>query len=260
MTANEIIGIACKEIGTVESPPNSNWTKYGVAYGWNGVAWCAIFVWWVFHQAGADALLPIKTASCWQLMDEAKKAGLWVTSGYRPGDILIYDFPGGATTDHTGICESVSGVTVTAIEGNTGTTNDANGGQVMRRTRKLSQVKGALRPKYDTEKPVFLIAQEVLSGAWGNGDTRVKRLTEAGYDPTAVQKLVNALCRGGIRVQITASALNIRSGPGTGYQKLDVFGGGVFVTVEEVREGPGASAWGRVGNGWISLDYAKVVS
>lgn len=258
-TAKRIIEIASSEIGVKESPANSNKTKYGAAYGWNGVPWCAIFVWWCFHQGDAAALLPKKTASCWQLMDAAKKAGLWVTKDYQPGDILIYDFSGGSATDHTGICESVSGSTVTAIEGNTGITNDANGGQVMRRTRKLSQVKGAVRPKYDAEKPVYLIAQEVLSGVWGNGDERVKRLTAAGYDPAEVQKIVNALCKGGFRAQITASAMNIRNGPGTGYQKLDMFGEGVFVTVEEVREGPGASAWGRVGNGWISLDYVREV-
>lgn len=257
-TAKRILNIARAEIGVRESPAGSNRQKYGAAYGWNGVAWCAIFVWWVFKQADAAALLPVKTASCWQLMDAAKKAGLWVTKDYQPGDVLIYDFPGGSATDHTGICESVAGNTVTAIEGNTGTGNDANGGMVMRRTRKLVYVKGAVRPKYDAEKSVFLIAQEILEGMWGNGDERVSRLTAAGYDPATVQKLVNALTRGGIRVQVTASLLNVRAGAGTNFPKLDVFGAGVTLTVEEARPGNGASAWGRVGaNGWISLDYVK---
>lgn len=109
-------------------------------------------------------------------------------------------------------------------------------------------------------KPLALIAQEVTEGKWGNGGERVKRLTEAGYVPAEVQKRVNALCGGGIRVQITASKLNVRAGPGTDYKKLDIFGAGLIVAIEEARPGNGASAWGRTGDGWISLDYVREVS
>lgn len=35
------------------------------------------------------------------------------------------------------------------------------------------------------------LAQEVLNGAWGNGDERERRLTEAGYNYAAVQNVVN---------------------------------------------------------------------
>lgn len=254
--AKQILDIARAEIGVRESPAGSNCQKYGKAYGWDGVAWCAIFVWWCFHQVDADALLPKKTASCWEMMDAAKKAGIWKVSGFKPGDVLIYKF---GASYHTGICESVSGNTVTAIEGNTGISNDANGGMVMRRRRSVAFVKGAVRPKYNATKPLPLVAQEVINGAWGNGDARVKRLTEAGYNPADVQKRVNALCKGGIRVQITADVLNIRAAPDVYSRKLDIFGAGAIVTVEEVREGKGASAWGRVGNGWVSLDYVREV-
>ena len=37
------------------------------------------------------------------------------------------------------------------------------------------------------------VAQEVLQGKWGNGEERKKRLTDAGYDYTEVQKIVNQL-------------------------------------------------------------------
>ena len=37
------------------------------------------------------------------------------------------------------------------------------------------------------------IAHEVLSGIWGNGEERKRKLTEAGYNYTAVQSIVNAL-------------------------------------------------------------------
>ena len=36
------------------------------------------------------------------------------------------------------------------------------------------------------------IAQEVINGAWGNGQDRKNRLTAAGYDAAAIQKIGNA--------------------------------------------------------------------
>lgn len=39
------------------------------------------------------------------------------------------------------------------------------------------------------------IAKEVVSGKWGNGAERIKRLTEAGYDPGVIQAKVNAIMR-----------------------------------------------------------------
>lgn len=41
------------------------------------------------------------------------------------------------------------------------------------------------------------IAKEVIKGLWGNGATRKKRLTEAGYSYTAIQKLVNKYLKDG---------------------------------------------------------------
>lgn len=40
------------------------------------------------------------------------------------------------------------------------------------------------------------IAREVIAGKWGNGDTRKKLLTEAGYDYESVRAKVNALLSG----------------------------------------------------------------
>ena len=42
---------------------------------------------------------------------------------------------------------------VIAIEGNTGAENDANGGQVQRRTRPGKYIMGAVRPGFDKEGP-----------------------------------------------------------------------------------------------------------
>ena len=43
---------------------------------------------------------------------------------------------------------------------------------------------------------VDTVAREVIAGKWGNGDTRRKLLTEAGYEYDTVQSKVNALLSG----------------------------------------------------------------
>ena len=153
-TANELLGIAREQIGVKESPPGSNKVKYNTWYYGREVSgaaypWCMVFVQWVFEQAGVK--LPVRTASCGALMRAAKAAGCWVTGNYQPGDVVIYDFPGGAATDHCGIVESVDGTSISAIEGNTSSASDADGGAVERRARKFSQIVGAVRPSYDKE-------------------------------------------------------------------------------------------------------------
>lgn len=44
-----------------------------------------------------------------------------------------------------------------------------------------------------TKKSIDELAKEVLDGKWGSGETRKKKLTEAGYDYDAVQKRVNEI-------------------------------------------------------------------
>lgn len=63
------------------------------------------------------------------------------------------------------------------------------------------------------------------------------------------------------RVKITADALNIRKGPGTGYGTNGcIRDHGVYTIVAE-STGTGATKWGKLksGAGWISLDYTKKV-
>ena len=55
------------------------------------------------------------------------------------------------------------------------------------------KLNGKLYGETEPKKSVDEIAKEVLDGKWGNGDERVKKLKEAGYDPDAVQKKVNEL-------------------------------------------------------------------
>ena len=43
----------------------------------------------------------------------------------------------------------------------------------------------------------YKAALDVMAGAYGNGAERFDRLTAAGYNPSAVQSIVNALVRDG---------------------------------------------------------------
>lgn len=152
-TKGAVIQIARWQVGVVEAPANSNNVKYNTWYYGREVSgksypWCMTFVQWVFNEAGFNLS---KTASCSVLAAAYKKAGQWVTSGYKPGDIAMFDFDGkmDGETEHCGIVVEVGSNYIITIEGNTGTTNNSNGGSVMERKRSLSVVTGACRPMYN---------------------------------------------------------------------------------------------------------------
>ena len=207
MTAEKILKIAKAEIGTKEYPKNSNKVKYNTEYYGREVSggaypWCCVFVWWVFKHAGASKLFfnGKQSASCTTVRDGMKAQKV---KDPKAGDIVFFNFSGDNTkVEHIGIVEFVNADgTVNTIEGNTSTGNDANGGQVMRRIRKRSQIDCFIRPQYQVEnevKPVKSIediAREVIAGKWGNGIDRKSNLIKAGYDYYEVQAMVNKLLR-----------------------------------------------------------------
>jgi len=97
------------------------------------------FVQWVCDQAGFH--LPFKTASCSALLNWYKRnKPECIVKTPEVGDIIIYEW------GHTGIVYNTSPTLVFAVEGNTDRDNDANGGQVQERQRKLSEVTAFIRP------------------------------------------------------------------------------------------------------------------
>jgi len=135
---DKIIEIATKEIGTLEVPLNSNKTKYGKWFGFDGVAWCGMFVSWCYSQAGKQ--LPnigFKKgfAGCQTAVAYFKAKG-WITDKPVAGDIVFFDWNNDGRYDHTGLFVNwnING-TFTSIEGNTSLTNNSNGGEVMKRNR-----------------------------------------------------------------------------------------------------------------------------
>lgn len=140
---NEIIRIAEKEIGQGEKPLNSNKTKYGKWFGYDGVAWCGMFVSWCYAIAGFQ--LPKigfskGYAGCQTAVAYFKKNNLTTTNPV-PGDIVFFDWNNDGRYDHTGIfVKWIDNNTFESIEGNTAVGNDSNGGTVMRRNRKKNNV------------------------------------------------------------------------------------------------------------------------
>lgn len=139
----KLIEIAQKEIGYKENPPNSNKTKYGKWFGFDGVAWCAIFVSWVYYYAG----FPLGNigflkgfAGCQTAVAHFKKTNE-ITKTPMPGDIVFFDWNADGRYDHTGIfVRDIDEKYFESIEGNTSFNNQSNGGEVMLRKRKRTNV------------------------------------------------------------------------------------------------------------------------
>lgn len=112
--AGRIVTEARRHIGFHEGPNNEN--PFSAHFGVPNVAWCAYFVSYVHTMAG----VPLNIGSCDGLLDYVIDRGRFVTSGSRPGDIVIFDWTLGDhdPSEHVGIVETVTSQTVTTIEGN----------------------------------------------------------------------------------------------------------------------------------------------
>lgn len=185
-------------------------------------AWCACFVSAVAMATNCTDIIPVEVG-CERMIQLFKNKGCWNESDSRTpnaGDIIFYDWDDSGNgdntgfSDHVGIVESVSGNTITLIEGN-------YSNAVKRRTIAVNAryIRGYGIPKYAgqanaapqtpteskpveskptaTKKSVAEVAAEVRKGMWGNGATRINKLRAAGYDPNEVQKAVNQLMSGG---------------------------------------------------------------
>lgn len=148
--ACDILLLARQELGVAEDPPGSNHVKYNTAYYSQDIqgdayAWCLVFIWWLFKQAGASDLFygGKKTAYVPTIDYWARQNGLTVDEP-RPGDIIVYDWNGNKQGNHVGICTAVAQTTVTTIEGNCDNA-------VKEMTRSRSQVLRVIRPKYERE-------------------------------------------------------------------------------------------------------------
>lgn len=177
MSIERVIEIARRELGYTESPPGSNNTKYGAAYGLQGQPYCVIFLWWIFREAGESAAFfgGAKTASCGTLLRWYKAQGQTVpVSEVQPGDIVILNFHGTKDTEHCGLVVDVKRAittiaSVATIEGNTSSSGSQdNGGMVCEKVRFPRQIVAVCRPQY-SEEPAAL---DDITGHWAEDAIR----------------------------------------------------------------------------------------
>ena len=153
-TAKEIINYAASQVGITEKPNNNviyNTEYYGHEVSGSEYSWCCVFVWSVFSHVNASELFydGKKTALCQTLADWFRQKGCWHTTSPQPGDIIFFKFgTNNRYTDHVGIVTHINtDGSIETIEGNTSSTDQKNGGMVMRRTRRKNII-GYGRPKY----------------------------------------------------------------------------------------------------------------
>lgn len=144
-TRQKALDGAITHLGVKESPSGSNRTKFGQWYGLDGQPWCAIFCTYCYevHGGGSPSFVRGRNyAYVPYVVQDARnnRNGLRSVSTPIAGDLVCFDWNFDGTYDHIGIFEAWaagSGSTFTAIEGNTGISNNSNGGEVMRRTRRM---------------------------------------------------------------------------------------------------------------------------
>ena len=175
MSLSKVLEVARADLGYTENPPGSNRTKYGEAYGMNGVPWCVQCQWDWFDRAGERMAFfgGGKTASCSVLLRWYKDQGLTVPEDQvQPGDIVILNFHGGKDPEHCGLVSWAGAVNLITIEGNTtpgeeGTPKEqANGGCVALKRRFPRQIVAVCRPQYQPEEPDPV---DDITGHWAKG-------------------------------------------------------------------------------------------
>ena len=113
-------------------------------------------------------------------------------AGLKRGDVLLN------TSHHTAMyCGNGREVEASINEKGTavgGAPGDQTGREFLIRSYRNFPWNHVLRYRENTAtKSITEVAQEVIAGKWGNGSDRMRRLTSAGYNATAVQKKVNEL-------------------------------------------------------------------
>ena len=110
---------------------------------------------------------------------------------------------------------------------------------------------------YTNAKAIFNLNQEFVNIS--NGFLG-RTFDESGKVVYTGKQTSSGSSTGSFLVQVTATDLNIRKGPGTNYAKTGKYTGKGVFTITEVKSGTGSTAgWGKLksGAGWISLDYCK---
>lgn len=158
-TALEVVRFARTFIGYREDPPGTNRTRFGEAYGMDGVPWCAMFTWFLLEKNGVPIIRSAYTPTIAEWF-KAQKRGFTNEREILPGDLLFFDFPDSvARIQHieiaTGRFGALRAGVVTTIGGNTSSGlagSQDNGGGVFARERGAEEIVYIGRPDYEDPK------------------------------------------------------------------------------------------------------------
>lgn len=163
--------------------------------------WCAAFVTTCAIEANViDKVYPSCNCFDMQTWYKAKQRFTKVYKRADIGDYVLYDWDGDGYSDHVGILQKIQDGNLYVIEGNK---SDAVGIRIIAPNNsniwgycknKLSIVQNDATVEAQSKvTDLDKIALAVIAGKYGNGQTRINKLTNAGYDYYTIQKRVNEL-------------------------------------------------------------------
>lgn len=213
-------------------------------------AWCATTVSAVFIMNGYD---DIAECSCPQMIEKAKKLGIWVEDdAFVPqiGDIIMYDWQDTGkgddvgVADHVGIVVSVSKSKIVVREGNK---NKSIGNRDV--TVNGLYIRGYITPPYEAEKA-----------------TKKKKTTNTSAKEKKSQETQDSYVIGKTYTVYVNTSLNVRTGAGTNYKtvgyknltanakqhanSLGALLNGTKVTCQQIKV-IGNQTWMKIPSGWI---------
>ncbi len=190
---------------TIRPLPRGYKAKYTDA--WCSETWSALA-----QKLGYTDIMPVE-CSCAKILARAKDMGIWVEKDAyvpSPGDAVLYDWDDSGKGDNKGNPDHIGTVYkvfkddgyFTVIEG-----NYKNAVKVRTVSINGKFIRGFITPKYTTDevvtkpeskpstekKSIATIAREVISGEYGSGETRKKKLEALGYNYREVQDKVNSI-------------------------------------------------------------------
>ena len=149
----KVISIAKEQIGNGAK----KYREWYYGYNATGVAWCAVFVSWLFSQEGVK-MVKTDGAGCFAREGNGTYGKWYKRTETTPqkGDIITFRWGGSYTdqyhSDHVGIVYYTDSNNVYTIEGNTGGSNDTSEVSYRMYNKSDSRINGYFRPFYSDKK------------------------------------------------------------------------------------------------------------
>ena len=121
----------------------------------------------------------------------------------------------------------------------------------------LGYLSNGTRVEILEEKTVDGMLWGRISKGWISMDYVKLDSSESDEDPEQTPEAEEKPAKVTGRVTLSSGRLNVRSGPSTGYGVVTSLTNGTAVEILEQKT-VGATVWGRISKGWISLDYVKL--